>query len=183
MKHKKSMKGKKRTKGKKNITHKFNKAAGPKSPYSKDGEINTVWIKENGNSHATFVVDPKGTGTYCHVTITYRDDPTKFHYGYELRNPTHRTMGKHFWTTPYANENRFTNSIRTELRRLYNDLCDEDSSLNQGSHLLDNNFTRYHDDRRRDDRQYSYRSRSRSPRRSLRGGKKTKYKNKITCKN
>lgn len=110
-------------------TKKRSLAGAPHTPFDKNGRPNKMWVKENGNSHATFVVDPQGTGTYCHVTITYSGDPTKYHYGYEIRNPRHRALGRHFWTTPYVDDHKFTPAIQTELRRLYLLLCNQDGSV------------------------------------------------------
>ena len=162
------------------------KAGAPKSPLNWLGNPNRMWIKEkNLHSHATFVVDHNGTGTYCHSTVTYPGDRTKYHYGYEIRNRNNRDKGKFFWTTPYEDEYKFTRDIRAKLKRLYYELCDEDGTFGSLDSLSS------YDDRRRDDdrpsSRYTRRSRSRSrsrrsprsPRSPRRGGKKTKcrYKN------
>ena len=96
------------------------KAGAPKSPFNWLGNPNRMWVDEkNINAHATFVIDPHGTGTYCHSTIEYPDDPTKYHYGYEIRNPRNREKGMFFWTTPYQDGHKLTPSIREDLEKLY----------------------------------------------------------------
>lgn len=167
-------------------TKKRSLAGAPHTPFDKNGRPNKMWVKENGNSHATFVVDPQGTGTYCHVTITYSGDPTKYHYGYEIRNPRHRALGRHFWTTPYVHDHKFTSAIQTELRRLYLLLCNQDGSVSsistapsssssrpprrprRGSH------SRSREPTRKSSSSKASRSRSRSPRSSSSAGRVTR---------
>ena len=102
-------------------------AGAPKGPYNRKGHLNRFWVREYGNAHASIVVDPDETGSYCHVTLEYNDDPTKYHYGFEVNNPQHRAMGKHFWTTPYQDEHKFNNHIRQYLEELYDELCNDDT--------------------------------------------------------
>ena len=158
------------------------KAGAPKIPYNKDGNLNHIWVKENGNSHATFIVDPKGTGTYCHITITFAGDRTKYHYGFEIRNPKNRAMGKHFWTTPYIDNYKFTPAIKKELEMLYKELCQsEEVSHSSSIHLTSNSSNKSHKqkkvntDSRASSRKQLYRTRfkSRTPRHrysSFKGG-------------
>jgi len=117
----------KHSKHKKPGKHKKTRVAGaPKGPYNRKGHLNRFWVREYGNAHASIVVDPDETGSYCHVTLEYNDDPTKYHYGFEVNNPQHRAMGKHFWTTPYQDEHKFNNHIRRYLEELYDELCNDD---------------------------------------------------------
>ena len=167
-------KTKTRRKVRRNVrTCKSNIAGGPKSPLNWLGNPNRMWIKEkNLHAHSTFVVDPRGTGTYCHSTIRYPGDSTKYHYGYEVRNRRNRDKGKFFWTTPYEDEYKLTPSIRVELERLYSELCDEDNRTCNDRWGDYDTIRSRHSSRRRT----RTRSRSRSPRRA---GKKTRsrYKN------
>ena len=104
-------------------------AGAPTTAYNPEGHINRVWVrKHSGREHATFVVDPDGTGTYCHSTIRDRHDPTiKYHYGYEVNSPQRRDIGKHFWATPYGNESLMDEGIRERLIELFRELCDDDT--------------------------------------------------------
>ena len=113
-------------------------AGAPTSAYNQDGHINRVWVMKNtGYDHVTFVVDPDGTGTYCHSTIKDNRDPTiKYHYGYEVNNPRRRDMGLHFWTTPYNNEHRLDDRIKHRLVKLFTELCDDDKIDQHPSILL-----------------------------------------------
>ena len=116
------------SKHKKQGKHKKTRVAGaPKGPYNRKGHLNRFWVREYGNAHASIVVAPDETGSYCHVTLEYNDDPTKYHYGFEVNNPRHREMGKHFWTTPYRDEHKFNNHIRRYLEELYDELCNDDT--------------------------------------------------------
>lgn len=145
----------------KSRTKKRRYAGAQHKPYDKDGNLNKIWVKEYGNSHATFVVDPQGTGSYCHVTIQYRNDTTKYHYGFEVRNNQHRARGKHYWTTPYRDDRKFTQEIKDELARLFSELCETEEEFTRSS-------IRRFSDRR------STRSRSRS--RSRRGRSNLSYR-------
>ena len=164
------------------------RAGAAKTPYSREGTLNKIWVKENGNSHATFIVDPNGTGTYCHITITFPGDRTKYHYGFEVRNPRHRQMGKHFWTTPYVDDYKFTPAIKRELEILYRELCaSEEVSRSRSIELINKSRNNSRDSRDRRDRtgtlrkeQYRNRNRGRSRSRSrTRGGF---LNNRIPCK-
>ena len=108
-------------------------AGAPTTAYNQEGHINRVWVrKHSGREHATFVVDPAGTGTYCHSTIRDRHDPTiKYHYGYEVNSPRRRDLGKHFWTTPYGNEGLMDIQIKERLTKLFRELCDDDTTDQQ----------------------------------------------------
>tara|TARA_Y100000591_G_C21853376_1_gene713206 strand:- start:2742 stop:3278 length:537 start_codon:yes stop_codon:yes gene_type:complete len=102
------------------------RAGAPKGPYAKDGNLNPFWVKEiNSNAHASFVVDPKGLGTFCHITLEVPGDKTTYHYGFEVRNAEHRARGRHFWTNPYVDDHKLTPAIRAELVRLYKLHCVE----------------------------------------------------------
>lgn len=189
------------TSRKPNITRSSNKsrkkAAAPKTPYNKQGKLNNIWVKENGNSHATFIVDPKGTGTYCHISITFPGDPTKYHYGFEVRNNRHRAMGKHFWTTPYIHDYKFTPAIKRELQILYRELCErEEVSRSRSIELISrsrNNSRDKRDNRDRRDRigtlrKQPYRNRNRGRSRSRSRSRNSRYSrggflnNRIPCK-
>ena len=148
------------------------KAGAPKGPYDSKGNLNHFWVKENGNSHASFVIDPKGTGTYCHVTLKYKGNPTLYHYGFELNNPKHRAMGKHFWTTPYKDDYKLDNSMKDYLKELFDKLCDDDKENTQSRHtLMSSNTSRRRTQKSRNTRydrdvpSTSNRSRSNSPKR------------------
>lgn len=110
-------------------------AGAPTSAYNPEGHINRVWVrKHNGLEHATFVVDPDGTGTYCHSTIRDRRDPTiKHHYGYEVNSPKRRDLGRHFWTTPPGNEGLMDRQIKERLIELFRELCNDDTIDQQSS--------------------------------------------------
>ena len=102
------------------------RAGAPHSALTKDGKLNPFWVKEiNSNAHASFVVDPKGLGTFCHITLEIPGDKTTYHYGFEVRNAEHRARGRHFWTNPYVDDHKLTPAIRAELVRLYKLHCVE----------------------------------------------------------
>lgn len=105
------------------------RAGAPTTAYNQHGNINRVWVrKKTGLQHVTFVVDPAGTGTYCHATIIDKHDPTiKYHYGYEVHNPRKRDMGLHFWTTPYDKEYLLDYKTKNRLVKLFRELCDDDT--------------------------------------------------------
>ena len=161
----------KHSKHKKPGKHKKTRVAGaPKDPYNRKGHLNRFWVREYGNAHASIVVDPDETGSYCHVTLEYNDDPTKYHYGFEVNNPRHRAMGKHFWTTPYQDERKFNNHIRRYLEELYDELCNDDTMDRAPSMSLMSRSMRSGRSRRSRSRSRgrSRRSRSRSRGRSRR---------------
>ena len=137
--------------------------------YDPNGELNEMWIKENdAYSHSTLIVDSKGTGTYCHVTFTPRnEDGTKYHYGFETRNSANRDIGLMFWTTPYSKRYKLTSEKRRILMMLYDKLC---RSLERDSS---------DDSRSRSRSPYRDSQRYRNVRRDSRGGF---IKRKFTCK-
>jgi hypothetical protein len=159
----------KHSKHKKPGKHKKTRVAGaPKGPYNRKGHLNRFWVREYGNAHASIVVDPDETGSYCHVTLEYNDDPTKYHYGFEVNNPRHRAMGKHFWTTPYQDEDKFNNHIRGYLEELYDELCNDDTIDRAPSMSLMSRSKRSRSRSRSRGRSRRSRSRSRSRARSRR---------------
>ena len=93
--------------------------SGSKIPYQ-HGELAHAWYRDITQfTHASFIIDPRGTGTYCHITMKYPNSNTKYHYGYELQNELHRKQGKHYWTTPYQDDYKFTREIKKYLEKLF----------------------------------------------------------------
>lgn len=139
------------------------RAKGPKTPYDRYGNPNPMWIVENKNninSHATYIVDPRGNGTFCHSTITYPNDPTRYHYGFEVNNRYHRSLGMHAWTTPYKDDKKITPRILNELKSLYRELCNREENISS----RDNISLQRHTSKKNSTKKISRENRSRSRR-------------------
>ena len=109
--------------------------SGSKIPYQ-HGELAHAWYRDITQfTHASFIVDPRGTGTYCHITMKYPTSNTKYHYGYEVQNELHRNRGKHYWTTPYHDDYKFTREIKKYLKNLFNIFC-QDAEISIPQSLL-----------------------------------------------